>query len=39
MEMTTMGRILVYQEGGFVFALKKDELKEDLPKSLVNHSE
>jgi hypothetical protein len=28
--------ILVYQEGGFVFALKKDDLDGDLPKSFIN---
>ena len=30
--------ILVYQEGGFVFALKKDELEGDLPKGFVNQT-
>jgi DNA mismatch repair protein MSH4 len=29
---------LVYQESGFVFALKKDELEDELPKGFINVS-
>jgi DNA mismatch repair protein MSH4 len=35
-EQHSLPIILVYQESGFVFALKKDELEGDLPKGFIN---
>jgi len=37
-EQFSLPLTLVYQESGFVFALKKDELEDELPKGFINVS-